>query len=362
MSTSHLKLFAVLPLLAGAVLSNASQSILRRLSASPRLNVSTVPSNGDLNPYGVAYVPRRFPRGGLLRSGDILVSNFNNSANLQGTGTTIMRIGQNGHSDLFFQGSGLGLTTALGVLSGGYVLVGNVPTTDGTFGTIGQGSLLVLHRFGHVVQTLTDSALLDGPWDLTINDRGFFAQVFVSNVLSGTVTRLDVLDAFGFTVIGKNQIASGYAHRSDPAALAVGPTGLAYDSVHDELYVAATGDNTVYRIAEASRRRTDAIRGEIVFHDEQHLRGPLGLVLAKNGNLITANGDAVNEEASQPSEMVEFTRNGKFVDQVPVDPSGQGGAFGLALVENEDQELQLAAADDLTNTLKVWDIKHDNRP
>src|SRR6516225_5208160 len=43
--------------------------------------VSTVPSNGDVNPYGVAFVPHRFGAKGLLHTGDILVSNFNNSAN-----------------------------------------------------------------------------------------------------------------------------------------------------------------------------------------------------------------------------------------------------------------------------------------
>src|SRR5215831_17973853 len=54
--------------------------------------VSTVPSKGDVNPYGVAFVPRSFGAKGLLHPGDILVSNFNNNTNLQGTGTTIIRV------------------------------------------------------------------------------------------------------------------------------------------------------------------------------------------------------------------------------------------------------------------------------
>src|ERR1700676_4741719 len=52
---------------------------------------STIPGNGDLNPYGVAIVPPGFPSNGAIRPGDILVSNFNNSSNLQGTGTTIIK-------------------------------------------------------------------------------------------------------------------------------------------------------------------------------------------------------------------------------------------------------------------------------
>ena len=65
--------------------------------------VSTVPPNGDLNPYGVAFVPQDFQRGnGPLQPGDILVSNFNNSSNLQGTGTTIVRVSRSGAVSLFF--------------------------------------------------------------------------------------------------------------------------------------------------------------------------------------------------------------------------------------------------------------------
>src|SRR5229473_2863853 len=122
-------------------------SLIASLPSSPSLSVSTIPSNGDLNPYGVAFVPHGFPGSGTLKPGDILVSNFNNSANLQGTGTTIVRVTPNGHTSTFFQGQpGLGLTTALGVLRKGFVLVGNVPTADGMCATVKQGSLLVLDR------------------------------------------------------------------------------------------------------------------------------------------------------------------------------------------------------------------------
>jgi hypothetical protein len=44
---------------------------------------STVPGNGDVNPYGVAVVSHSQ---GKLHRGDVLVSNFNNSDNFQGTG------------------------------------------------------------------------------------------------------------------------------------------------------------------------------------------------------------------------------------------------------------------------------------
>ena len=50
---------------------------------------STIPGNGDLNPYGVAQIKRTT---GNLRAGHILVSNFNNSGNFQGEGSTIVDV------------------------------------------------------------------------------------------------------------------------------------------------------------------------------------------------------------------------------------------------------------------------------
>jgi hypothetical protein len=50
---------------------------------------NTIPGNGDLNPYGVAFVPPGFPSGGLLIPGWTIVSTFSAGSNKQGTGTTI---------------------------------------------------------------------------------------------------------------------------------------------------------------------------------------------------------------------------------------------------------------------------------
>src|SRR5215472_6167625 len=132
-------------------------------SGSPILSVSTDSGNGDGNPYGVAFVPVGFPPGGPLRAGDVLVSNFNSGSALgtgtgfQGTGTTIGQIKQSGGpAALFFGGTPpLGLTTALGVLKAGFVLVGNLPTTDCSCHTIGQTSLLIIDRHGKFEETIT---------------------------------------------------------------------------------------------------------------------------------------------------------------------------------------------------------------
>jgi hypothetical protein len=333
--------------------------LLQVPSITPQV-VSTVPPNGDLNPYGVAFVPHDFAFGAALHPGDILVSNFNNSGNLQGTGSTIVSIAPNGTQSLFYQGpQGLGLTTALGVLRRGVILVGNLPTTDGTSMTVQQGSLIAIDRHGRQIGWFTDPTLLDGPWDLTLADYGGEAVVFISNVLNGTVSRLRFeISENGehIVLLSATQIATGYLHRTDPAALVIGPTGLAFDSEQNVLFVASTGDNAIYSIPDAATRTAPVSLGDLVYQDSAHLRGPVGLTLATNGDLITTNGDAINGDPTQPSEMVEFSRAGAFVAQFSVDLGGQGGAFGLAL-NGGLERLRLAAVDDVANTLEVWRLR-----
>jgi uncharacterized protein (TIGR03118 family) len=332
--------------------------VLPNLANAPEQIVSTVASNGDLNPYGVAFVPQDIKPGGMLHPGDILVSNFNDgqnpqgTGNAQGTGTTIVHITPDGQQHDFFMGQGLGLTTALGVLKSGFVIVGNVPAPGGV---AQQGSLLILDSNGQMVGQIADATFLNGPWDLTINDQGQKAQLFVSNVLSGTVTRVDLTVPKGGVpkVKSETQIASGYAFRTDPNALVLGPTGLAFNARSSVLYVASTGDNKIYAIANALATQKDHGTGKLVVQDDVHLHGPLGLVIAPNGDLIAANGDAQNTDPNNPNFLVEYTPKGKFVGQFQLDPGGTGGAFGIAL-STANGELRFAAVDDNTNTLHIW--------
>jgi len=330
---------------------------LAHLPATPTLTVSTVPPNGDVNPYGVAIVPTNM--GGKLHAGDVLVSNFNNSDNVQGTGTTIVDISPSGKQTVFFQGKkGLGLTTALGILDHGFVLVGNVPAPNGV-NVKAPGSLLILDDNGKLVKTLSDPDLLDGPWDLTVYDQGSTAEVFVANVLNGTVTRIDLaVPSHGddVQVLSETRIASGYAFSTNPSALVVGPTGLALDAATDTLFVASTGDNAIFSISDALYPGPCSGRGHLVYKDNKHLRGPLGLAFAPNGDLLEANGDAINPDPTNMhnSEIVEFTTRGKFVDELQINPAA-GGAFGLATQKVGDKEV-FAAVNDITNQVEIWDL------
>jgi hypothetical protein len=338
-----------------ASLANGQQldNLLGSLGAP--VPVSTVPSNGDVNPYGVAFVPPQFPTGGLLNPGDILVSNYNNSQNLQGTGTTITKI-EGSTPSLFFQGKGpLGLSTGLAVLKAGVVLVANFPTTDGTSATAQAGSLIALDKNANVIWTHPDATNIDGPWDFTVNDQGDFVQVFISNVLNGTISRLDLQVSETRVSVEKALIiSSGYGHRGDPAALEVGPTGLAFDAARDILYVAASFENAIYAIPNAGKILANGGMGYQIYQDQKHLHGALAMTLAPNGHLIVSNSDVINPDPTQNSELVEFTVDGQFVSELSVDPAA-GGAFGLA-TSYQNGVIVLAAVDDNTSSLLIWTI------
>jgi len=316
---------------------------------------STVPSNGDLVPYGLAVVPNFFP-GHTLKPGELLVSNFNNSVadgNLPGQGSTIVIINPaNGRQvGLFFEGTPpIGFTNALSIVEG-FVFAGSLPTnSSGTNPT--SGGLLVLDANGKLVNTITTG--IDGAWGLAVNDEGGgIAQLFVSNVLNGTVVRLTVsFHDDTVSVVGSpTTIGSGYAFAPDASALVIGPAGLAYDSATDGLYVAAEGDNEIFLIKNASTT-AGAGKGTLVFNNT-HLEGPLGLIIAPNGHLITANADPTAfQNAATPSELVEFTKSGKFVREFSIDPT-LGAAFAILNVPIDDVDNQFAWVDDVTSSITI---------
>jgi hypothetical protein len=332
--------------------------------------VSTVPANGDLNPYGVAFLPPGFPTTvvapNTIQPGDVLVSNFNNSSNAQGTGSTIVDIPANGPVFQFFQYPNpsvvVGLTTALNVLQRGFVLVGNFPSPDksGTCGTAGSGSIIVIDKSGNLVSEFTDptNGTVQAPWDSALFDEGGEALYFVANALTAKIVRYELdVNAGGVTFENATVIASGYQHKCDAVTFVDAPTGLVYDSRKDVLYVASTLDNAVYAIDDAGERKHDGGIGRLVYQDPKHLHGALGLAMALNGHLLVTNNDAVqiNFDPNQPSELVEFTVEGEFVDQIPIDPA-PGGSFGLA-VENLGKVSKLAAVDDNVNLFLIWTLE-----
>ncbi len=358
---------ATLALAAAPVAAHARTPYLGGFSTVTSVT-STVPPNGDVNPYGIVTVPRSV---GALRRGNLLISNFNNSMNLQGTGTTIDQITRGGSLSVFAQlnastvmgtcPGGLGLTTALVALRSGFVIVGSLPTQDGTSATAQAGCLIVLNSAGNVVETFSGGPI-NGPWDMTAVDRGDFATLFVSNVLNGTVAgggstvNRGTVVRIGLRIghrsmprlVSSQVVGTGFAERTDPAALVIGPTGLALGHGRDHgdhgdrdvLYVADTVNSRIAAIPDALRRDRPLRDGGVTVSSGQALNAPLGLALAPNGDIITANGGDGN--------LVETRPSGRQVATSTVDSTGAGALFGLIALR-----AGVYFVDDADNTLRL---------
>jgi DNA-binding beta-propeller fold protein YncE len=356
--------------LAFANANDNDESILKGLK-SIKLVGSTVPAIGDVNPYGMAEVKHSV---GKLRSGHILISNFNNAGNLQGTGTTIVDMSPDGTQSVFATltatglpgpcPGGIGLTTALVVLSEGWVIVGSLPTSDGTAATAQAGCLIVLDSMGKPVETIFGS-LINGPWDMTAAERPEEAALFVTNVLNGTVAangqvvkqgtvvRIDVKLSGRIPVLESlTVIGSGFAERTDPAALVIGPTGVALSggcgADHDDdcqLYVADTLNDRITAIGWPLHRTTADGPGA-TFSAGGSLNAPLGLIVAQGGGqLLTVNG--------ADGFITEINRDGRQIAKTLLDntgsPAGAGALFGLVF----DPARGVYFVDDASNTLNL---------
>lgn len=339
----------------------AGQAAFLNSLHSSKAVASTVPANGDVNPYGLSVVPTSV---GALKAGDYLVSNFNAKSNDQGTGTAIVQVSPAGKLSLFSQISakslpgscpgGVGLTTALGILPGGYVVVGSLPTTNGKSATAKFGCLIVLNSAGKPVETIAGSKIA-GPWDMATVTRGSTTTLFVSNVLNGgaaaglttidnsTVLRIRLSTAGGKPRLESEQvIASDMPWRDDPAALAIGPTGVALGA-NGTLFVADTLANRIIAIPDAMARSTPLADKGIALSHGGHLNQPLGLELAPNGDILTTNAGDGN--------IVETTESGHQVAVLAGDAkAGAGSLFGLAIAPGGEGLLYV---DDATNTLRL---------
>jgi hypothetical protein len=355
--------------LAGAAAAQAKPAgptYLSQFSTQSLISSAVSPVNGDQNPYGVFIVQQST---GRLTAGNILVSDFNNIATtanpggLQGTGSTIVQITPQGGLSVFATinpaslpascGGGVGLTTALEVLPGGWVVVGSTPSPDGSLQMASAGCLIVLDPNGNVAETISGHGI-NGPWDSTEAVFGNFAYLFVANMLNGTVQPGDPVVHRGTVLrlglqlsanhapqlVSVATVGSRFAEQANASAFVLGPTGLGLGS-NGALYVADTQDSTIHVIRGALVRNGGGGTGALVAQGNL-LNMPLGLAIAPNGDILTVNGGDGN--------IVETTPAGAQVDSMQITGNGAGALFGLAVLPGTGGVYYV---DDGANTLNL---------
>jgi len=362
-------LIASTALLPAAAAHAATMSFLDTIHRQTTL-VSTVPENGDQNPYAIVVAP---VSAGSIQKDDVLVTNFNNAANLQGLGTTIVDYNPATKKlttfaalprDLAQCPGGVGLTTAMTMLKSGWVIVGSAPSADGTTTTKGAGCLIVLDSSGKVAGVISGDNI-NMPWgNMAVIDEGQTATLFVSNagfgvgspdgdprvVNQATVLRikLSIPDGKPPVVVDQTVVGSGFGAQPSKDAFVVGPTGLALGP-DGTLYVSDATGNRVNAIWDATTRDHSAGVGRTVTKDGL-LQKPLAMAVAPNGHLLVTNASngQVVEIDPQSGEQIRA----RWIDPNKAQkPPGSGDLFGIAItpagdgfyfVEDEANTLVLA--------------------
>ena len=336
-------------LLAGLARAEAPAGFLETLRRQAPV-VSTVPDNGDQNPYAIVVAP---VSAGAIAKDDVLVSNFNNAKNLQGTGSTIVRYTPATKNLATFATipaglancpGGVGLGTAMAMLKSGWVIVGSAPSTDGTTATRGAGCLIVLDANGKIEKTIAGEPI-DMPWgNMAVIDDGATATLFISNagfglgapgeaapiVNQATVLRIRLQVAPGKppAVIEQTVIGDGFGAQADAGAFLIGPTGLALGG-NGTLYVSDAIGNRITAIDHAATRRDSAGQGTEITKNGL-LRRPLAMVMAGNGHLLVANG--LNGQVVEVDPIASRQIQARWIDANKAQmPPGSGDLFGIAM-------------------------------
>ena len=318
---------------------------------------STAIANGDLNPYAIFVAP---VSAGKIQKDDVLVDNFNDISNLQGTGTTIVDYNPSTKQMTLFAKlpkelkgcpGGVGLTTAMTMLKSGWVIVGSTPSKDGTTKTRGNGCLIVLDSNGKVVDTVADPKISD-PWgNMAVIDNGSTASLFVSMagfdvpgpevrdpqtgfpviVRKATVVRFDLSIPEGKPPVFKNQtvIADGLGAQANKDAFMIGPTGLALAPDGKTLYVSDAVNDRIISIDDAPTRTASAGQGREVSKGGL-MKRPLAMVMAPNGHLLVNN--ALNGQVVEIDPVSGKQIYAQWIDNDQAQsPPGNGDLFGIAM-------------------------------
>jgi hypothetical protein len=312
------------------------------------LNTATIgstvdPINGDQNPYGLAIAPFT---AGLLTAGDLVVSNFNDQANVQGNGTTIeiLHPTVGAKPTRFVQDPNLEGCAAVAIGSDG-----------GPWAAAYVANLAPFYNSDGTLASTLKAGPWDGPWGETFAaGSGSIPGTYVtSNATSGTIVRVDI----GGTTF--TTIATGFTINAGavPGTI-LGAAGLTYDSTNDTLFIVDSNENRVVAFAGYQALGADAIvvnadgsfggpsasSARVVFSGAP-LNEPISAALLFNGDLVVGNtGDNL---------LVEISQAGKLMATQNLDTGAAGALFGIAATGTSASDTKIYFNDDNDNTVKV---------
>ncbi|HMD01364.1 MAG TPA: hypothetical protein VKG44_00235 [Candidatus Baltobacteraceae bacterium] len=325
-------------------------SVLATLHRIVTIGSTVDPLNGDVNPYGLDVARATHPP---LAAGDLVICNFNDSGNVQGTGTTIVALHPvPGATPLHIAG-------APSLLGCNALALG--PTDNIWAAAFAANDNPIVTPGGVVATTLPG-----GPWRHPFGEifawraaPGSLGAFYESNAADGTIVRITIFPGPKFVY---EIIARGFAVNGGAPGSILGPSGLQYDARRDRLFIVDGASNSVVVFERVSRIPAGGIdvRGAGFFsgayaslarlvYAGAPLNGPISSALLPGGHLVVGNTLDPNGQ----NLMVELGPNGRLLDVVNVDTGAAGAIFGMVATGSFDFDTKLYFNDDNANALEV---------
>lgn len=321
-------------------------SVLKALDLEHTVGSTVDPANHNVNPYGldVAKVTA-----GKIDKGDLVVCNFNDAANVQGTGSSLIALHPQFASRPRTISDNEELTgcTALATAPNGNIWETSFSENDAPI-------------FSPSGALITPLITLNHPFGETFAPRATpfgIASFYESNAGDGTIVRINIT-SHGFTF---QTIARGFAVNHGAPGSILGPSGLQYDSARDRLFIVDGTNNTLTRFDDVSRIPAEGIRviGTTFSGFDAHLahtifqgpplNGPISSALLPGGHIVLGN----TSDPDGHNLFVEFNQDGKLLDVKNVDNGPAGALFGMVATGTTFMDTKLYFNDDNDNTVKV---------
>ena len=331
-------------------------SILKKLTKDVEIGSTVDSRNNDTGPRAISLVHSTF----VLKKGQLLVCNFEDSAGTPGKGTTIEVFDPKPNSKprTFVQSSKIE-----GCVGNAATVANDVYGTGMAGGIAAQfsPSAKLQYSYGSPIEEPLDDADADCGLAYAPED------VYVSDAKTGGVIKLAKPPVSGGRAT-ETQVIAGFAVNKGSGWSALGPSGIQYNATkigslcNDTLYIVDGVDNTVVAISTASNLK---LKDEIVVepggkkfkcahpkftcatlvHSGSPLNAPVAQALLPNGNLIVANTKGGNT-------LVELTPAGKVLATKTIDTNKSADIFGLLAEGTDDSNTVLFYTDTSTNTLQ----------
>lgn len=329
--------------------ASGTPSVLAMLTREQTIGSAVNPVNGDVNPYGldVAKITA-----GKIQAGDLVVCDFNNRSNIQGTGKSILVLHPVvGSKPVSIAGYGdLTGCDALALAPSGPIWAAAFSANDNPITSPSGQHLTSLpqfswHRpFGEAFAPPINS----------ISVPAFY----VSNASDGSLVRVYVFPGPSFRFA---TIVTGFPVNHGVPGSILAPSGLNYQRSGDILYVVDGTNNALYAIHNISRIFSNGITvhgltfsgpqasaAKVVFAGAP-LNGPISSAILPGGNIAVGN----TLDPNGKNLIVEITPLGSVVHVSNVDTGAAGALFGMVATGTSPADAKLYFNDDNDNTTKV---------